>query len=149
MKLILASQSPGRAALLKGTGYRFRQIPSRVHEPGPMAGAPLERHVLELAILKAMTVARRHPDAIVIGADTALIHGRQIIGKPGSLASACRMLEQLGGRVCRTGFNLCRHCRAYRWRPGYRHWPSDAITRKDPVASHETITFFTKITPIS
>jgi len=107
MKLILASQSRGRAALLKGAGYRFRQIPSRVSEPGPTAGAPLERHVLELAILKAMAVARRHPDAIVIGADTALIHGRQIIGKPGSLASACRMLEQLGGRRHRISSAAC------------------------------------------
>lgn len=105
--LILASQSAGRAALLKAAGYRFRQVPSRVIEPEPGAGAHLERHVLELAVLKAEAVARRFPKAIVIGADTALILGRRIIGKPESLAGACRMLEQLGGRRHRISSAAC------------------------------------------
>jgi septum formation protein len=107
MKLILASQSKGRAALLKSAGYRFRIIPSHVSEPDPAAGAPLEDHVLELAILKARAIAERHPEAIVIGADTALILGRHIIGKPESMAGACRMLEQLGGRRHRISSAAC------------------------------------------
>ena len=107
MKLILASQSKGRAALLKSAGYRFRIIPSRVNEPEPVAGAPLEDHVLELAVLKASAIAEQHPEAIVIGADTALILGRHIIGKPDSIADACRMLEQLGGRRHRISSAAC------------------------------------------
>ncbi len=98
MQLILASQSKGRAALLKAAGYRFRQIPSRIEEPPPPEGAPLEQYVLELAILKAKAIAEKHPNAIVIGADTALILGRNVIGKPGTLAAARRMLALLGGR---------------------------------------------------
>ena len=107
MKLILASQSKGRAALLKAAGYRFRIIPSRVSEPDPVAGAPLEHHVMELAVLKASAIAERYPQAIVIGADTALILGKHIIGKPESMAGACRMLEQLGGRRHRISSAAC------------------------------------------
>lgn len=107
MKLILASQSEGRAALLKGAGYRFRQIPSRIEEPEPENGAHLEHHVLELAILKAEAVAAKHPDAIVIGADTALILGRRIIGKPDTLANACRMLGELCGHTHRISSAAC------------------------------------------
>ena len=106
-QLILASQSNGRAALLKGAGYRFRQIPSRVEEPEPMEGAHLERHVLDLAILKARAVARRHPGAIVIGADTALIFGRKVIGKPATLEDARQMLASLGGRTHRISSAAC------------------------------------------
>lgn len=107
MDLILASQSKGRAALLKATGYRFQQIPSHVEEPEPPEGTHLERHVLELAILKAKAVAARHPASIVIGADTALIHGRHIIGKPETLAEARRMLASLGGRQHRISSAAC------------------------------------------
>jgi septum formation protein len=107
MKLILASQSAGRAALLKGAGYRFRQVPSRVEEPEPMEGTHLERYVLELAVLKAKAVAERFPEAMVIGADTALILGRQVIGKPDTLADARRMLTELGGRSHRISSAAC------------------------------------------
>lgn len=107
MNVILASQSKGRAALLAGAGYRFRQIPSLVDEPEPAEGAHLERHVLELAILKAEAVAALHPDAIVIGADTALILGRRIIGKPDTLADARLMLGKLCGRTHRISSAAC------------------------------------------
>lgn len=105
--LILASQSKGRAALLTAAGYRFRQIPSEVEEPAPGAGIPLEFHVLELARLKAEAVARRYPNAVVIGADTALILGRRVIGKPASLAGAARMLGQLCGHTHRISSAAC------------------------------------------
>lgn len=101
MTLMLASQSAGRAALLRAAGYAFRQVPSGVEEPAPARGAHLERHVLELARLKAEAVARCHPGAIVIGADTALIAGRGIVGKPRDLDDAARMLEGLCGRTHR------------------------------------------------
>jgi len=107
MQLILASQSKGRAALLKAAGYRFRQIPSRIKEPPPPEGAPLEHYVLELAILKAKAIAEKYPDAVVIGADTALILGRNVIGKPKTLTDARRMLAALGGRKHRISSAVC------------------------------------------
>ncbi len=107
MQLILASQSQGRAALLKGAGLRFRQIPSHVLEPAPAKGENLERHVLTLACLKAEAIARQYPRAMVIGADTALILGNQIIGKPASLAEARAMLARLGRRPHRISSAAC------------------------------------------
>lgn len=107
MKLILASHSRGRAALLKAAGYAFEQIPSNIDEPEPAQGAHLERHVRQLAILKAQAIARLHPHAIVIGADTALILGQRILGKPANLADATRMLASLGGRTHRISSAAC------------------------------------------
>ena len=107
MDLILASQSKGRAALLRAAGYCFRQIPSRVEEPEPPEGSHLERYVLELAVLKATAVAVQYPDSMVIGADTALIHDRHIIGKPETPAEARRMLARLGGRRHRISSAAC------------------------------------------
>lgn len=107
MNLILASQSKGRAALLKAAGYCFRQIPSGAREPAPAKGENLERHVLALACLKAEAVARRYPRAVIIGADTALILGDHIIGKPESLAEARRMLSRLGRQPHRISSAAC------------------------------------------
>ena len=105
--LILASQSAGRAALLKAAGYHFRQVPSRVEEPAAAPGTCLEDHVLELAVLKAKAVAAQYPRAIVIGADTALAFGPRIIGKPATLAEARRMLRKLGGHRHRIASAAC------------------------------------------
>lgn len=107
MNLILASHSRGRAALLNAAGYAFRQIPSNAHEPAPPHGTHLDRYVVDLAILKAQTVAIRHPRATVIGADTALIFDRTIIGKPATLAGAARMLAGLTGRTHRISSAAC------------------------------------------
>lgn len=107
MKLILASRSRGRAALLKASGYVFDQIPSDIEEPAPHDGAHLERYVRQLAVAKAKAVARRHPRAIVVGADTALILGRRILGKPASMADATRMLAALAGRTHRISSAAC------------------------------------------
>ena len=105
--LILASQSKGRAALLRSAGYAFHQIPAPIDEPAPPAGGHLDRYVLKLACLKAEAVAEAFPRAIVIGADTALIIGKTIIGKPGTLKEACRMLALLGGRKHRISSAAC------------------------------------------
>jgi septum formation protein len=107
MNLILASQSQGRAALLKAAGLRFRQIPSQVVEPAPAKGENLERYVLMLACLKADAIARLYPNAIVIGADTALIQGHQIIGKPNNLTDARTMLAKLGRAPHRISSAAC------------------------------------------
>ena len=93
--------------MLKAAGYKFRQIPSQIEEPPPLEGAPLEQYVLELAILKAKAIAQKHPKAVVIGADTALMLGRHVIGKPSTLAAARRMLAALGGRKHRISSAAC------------------------------------------
>ncbi len=107
MKLILASHSQGRAALLKAAGYVFERVPSNLDEPDPPKGTHLEDHVEQLAEAKAAAVAKLYPQAVVIGADTALILGRNILGKPINLADATRMLMSLGGRTHRISSAAC------------------------------------------
>lgn len=107
MQLILASQSQARSSLLTAAGYTFLTVASHVEEPEPGIESQLEHHVLELAEMKAQAVATRHPGAIVIGADTALALGNRIIGKPGSLADAVRMLCRLSGRTHRISSAAC------------------------------------------
>lgn len=107
MSLILASHSAGRAALLRAAGYRFRQIPSDIHEPDAPHGAHLERYVMGLACAKAAAVADRFPDAIVIGADTALIFHRTVIGKPRSIGEAAAILTRLSGHTHRISSAAC------------------------------------------
>lgn len=105
--LILASKSPARAALLAAAGYVFRQVPSAVDEPAPGPNVALERYVQVLARLKAEAVAQRYPRAVVIGADTALMRGHDIIGKPDSLVDAVAMLAGLCGRTHRISSAVC------------------------------------------
>ncbi|MBI4376466.1 MAG: septum formation protein Maf [Elusimicrobia bacterium] len=94
--LILASASPQRRRLLKKLGRRFRVIPSRVSEKS--AQRDPRRVALELALRKARAVSRRHPRALVLGADTIVVCRGKIIGKPKSLSHARRILKELNGR---------------------------------------------------
>ena len=105
-RLILASQSSGRARLLRGAGYRFRQVASHADETVP-GTLDLESAVRELARRKAAAVAAQFPRCWVIGSDTALDLNGRIIGKASSLADAERMLGQLCGRTHRISTGVC------------------------------------------
>ena len=94
--LILASQSPQRLKLLKKLRVPFRVVPARVSE-NYREKNPLSL-VLRLALRKASHVARRHPDALVLGADTVVACRGRILLKPRSAADARRMLSILNGR---------------------------------------------------
>ena len=69
--LILASASPRRRVLLRRLRLPFRILPSRVSEVS-REKVP-KRLVVQLALRKARDVARRHPQAIVLGADTLVV----------------------------------------------------------------------------
>lgn len=56
-------------------------------------------HALRLATEKGLAVAARHPDALVIAADTIVVLDGRIFGKPVDEADACRMLRALSGRT--------------------------------------------------
>jgi septum formation protein len=62
---------------------------------------------LHNAQLKARDVASRHPDAMVIGADTIVVLGDAVFGKPGDTVEACRMLRELCGRNHRVITGVC------------------------------------------
>lgn len=101
--ILLASTSPRRAALLALHGVPFVQI-------APPDGAEelldaLSKHAQppmlakHRAFAKAMgVVGNVPPDAIVLGADTVVYAGGEILGKPKDMAAARRMLRKLSGR---------------------------------------------------
>ncbi|HLS91098.1 MAG TPA: Maf family protein [Limnochordia bacterium] len=107
-KIILASASPRRRALLADLNLAFDVEPAPFDEASVNASVP-EELVMALARGKARAVAKRHPDALVIGADTAVIIDGEVLGKPRDVQDAHRMLRRLAGRTHRvlTGVALC------------------------------------------
>ena len=96
-KLILASASPRRAEILRDAGYAFSVVSSAIDET-PIPGEPAETMVQRLADAKAELVAARSVGpAIVIAADTAVLVGTQILGKPRTTMDARHMLQSLSG----------------------------------------------------
>ena len=98
MKLILASGSPRRRELLEKLNVPFEVIVSECDETLP-EGIPAESAAEMLAVRKAAAVAKLHPDAVVIGADTTVILDDEILGKPADKADCKRMLNALSGRM--------------------------------------------------
>ncbi len=95
--LVLASASPRRVALLRQV-----EVPFTVLDPGPdhpWPGRAEPRHgTRALALEKARAVAARRPDALVVGADTVVVLGGEVLGKPTSAREAADMLRRLSGR---------------------------------------------------
>jgi septum formation protein len=108
-RLVLASASPRRAALLAAAGFEFAVDTADVDE-APHPHEPPDQYVRRLAIAKAAGVAARHPGALVLGADTTVAVDGDILGKPADAADAARMLRRLAGRAHRvhTGVALAR-----------------------------------------
>lgn len=92
--LILASSSPRRAKLLKDAGLDFIVVPSHLEEFVDEKYKPAEL-VLELAKQKALSVAAKYPNDVIIGADTIVVFEDQVLGKPRDEEDAYRMLRLL------------------------------------------------------
>jgi septum formation protein len=105
--IILASASPRRAEILKMIGLDFAVRPSDIDENNAAMLPPAE-YALDLAKRKARTVAVEVTSGLVIGADTIVVLGNEILGKPSSKDEACEMLRRLAGRTHRvfTAFAL-------------------------------------------
>jgi septum formation protein len=91
---ILASQSPRRRVLLEQVGLDFRVHVSPADEHTDELLSPRET-ARALARKKARPVATDHPSALVLAADTVVIHEDELLGKPSSPAHARRMLDRL------------------------------------------------------
>ena len=103
-RLVLASRSASRSALLAGAGLDFDTEASRVderavEEPLLAAGADPAAIALHLAEAKAEDVARRRSTDLVLGADQTLGLGRERFVKPESVAEARDHLLHLRGRT--------------------------------------------------
>jgi septum formation protein len=97
LQIILASASPRRQELLRQVGLSFVVEPSHVNEQVSEPMAP-EKLVEHLALIKAREVAARHPESIVLGADTIVVVDGQVLGKPADRSEAIAMLERLADR---------------------------------------------------
>jgi septum formation protein len=96
-KLILASASPRRAAILTALGLEFEILPSDAPEDW-IEGEPPADYVVRIARTKAAAVADRLESGLVIAADTAVVVDGHPLGKPRDEADAVRMLKLLSGR---------------------------------------------------
>ncbi len=96
-RLILASASPRRRELLAQLGVPFEVVVADVTEHEDPATDPRVM-VAHNAALKADWVAARHPDAVVLGADTTVFLDGRAINKPRDLDEARSMLRRLSGR---------------------------------------------------
>jgi septum formation protein len=94
--LVLASRSPQRRAILEQLGIAFEVLPADVVER--MHGDPVEVARAN-ALAKAVAVARRRPEAVVLGVDTIVVVDGEILGKPSGEADAERTLKRLAGRT--------------------------------------------------
>ena len=114
--LILASASPRRAELLGQLKLKFKIVPSDATEVFDEQLSPQELCQLN-AHRKARAVAKKIPDALVLGADTLVFLGREIFGKPRNLDEARQMLSKLQGRTHQVVTGVClMHLRAHRER---------------------------------
>ena len=95
--LVLASKSPRRRDLLTAAGIHCDVVEIEVEETVQRLEPPGE-HVRRLAREKAEAGFALRPDAIVLGADTIVVVGSEIMGKPKDSADATRMLRILSGR---------------------------------------------------
>ncbi len=96
-QIILASASPRRQALLKQLGFKFKTVKSDFVEVLDQSVKP-SFLVKKLALGKALKVAARFKNSIVIGADTFIVCDGQIMGKAHNNKQAREMLSKLSGR---------------------------------------------------
>jgi len=98
-RLVLASASPRRSALLSQIGLTFEVRPSDIVEPphNTHSNNPASEVTQKLALLKATAVAQHFDDALIIGADTLVSLDGELLGKPTDDADAFKMLTHLSG----------------------------------------------------
>jgi septum formation protein len=94
--LVLASASPRRRFLLELVGFEFEVVEPSVNEDDHADEDPVT-HVLRLSDLKARSVARGLDSGLVVGGDTIVVLGEEILGKPRDENEAFGMLRRICG----------------------------------------------------
>ena len=97
LMLVLASASPRRQELLRNAAIAFVVQAANVDE-SPLAGESAKDCAERLAREKALAVWRMRPHDVVLGADTVVVVGDSILGKPIDATDAGHMLRMLSGR---------------------------------------------------
>jgi septum formation protein len=142
--LILASASQRRSELLRQLGVDFTVVPSdasEIHDEQLTA-----REISQLnAYRKARAVAKKFPDALVLGADTLVYLGTTLLGKPPDLENAYRMLKQLSGQTHEVVTAVCLlHLRTHRQK---LFFDSTSVTFR-PLNATEIRRYLSKVDPL-
>ena len=98
MRLVLASSSPYRRALLQRLQLPFDWANPAIDE-SPHPGEDIDTLVRRLAVAKARALGPDWPNRLIIGSDQACQIGNDILGKPGALAPARRQLQACSGQT--------------------------------------------------
>ena len=95
-KIILASQSPRRAEILRMIGVSFKVEPSNIHEK---INQKIKQNEIPINLSKAKAekISHKYPDKIIIGADTIVVFNKKIFGKPKDKNESKKMLKALSG----------------------------------------------------
>lgn len=104
--VVLASQSPRRRELLSRCGYPFITDSADIDETLDLNLA-VQLAVEHLAIRKAQAVETKHPEAIIITADTVVVLNEKIYGKPINNIDAFNMLKELSGQTHQVMTSMC------------------------------------------
>ena len=100
MKIILATASPRRLSLLRDIGLNPQVIAAHIDENSIPGNSPEEK-ARHCALAKALAVADQVEEGLIIGADTVVVLGDEVLGKPASKEEAKEMLACLSGRTHR------------------------------------------------
>ena len=95
-KIILASQSPRRAEILRMIGVNFKVESSNIHED---INQKIKQNEIPINLSKAKAekISHKYPDKIIIGADTIVVFNKKIFGKPKDKNESKKMLKALSG----------------------------------------------------
>lgn len=96
-QLILASASPRRSEILNAVGWKFEKQIADLDETELENENPAD-YVVRLAREKALAIAEKIENGLILGADTTVVIENEIIGKPNDLMDAAAMLGKLSGR---------------------------------------------------
>jgi len=96
-RIILASRSPARRALMKELGVPFECHSTEIFEDMSAKHDPVEL-AMHLAAQKAEAAALKYTDAIIIGVDTFIIIGKEKIGKPETVEEAKKIIGAMSGK---------------------------------------------------
>jgi septum formation protein len=136
--LILASASPRRRQLLAEAGYSFEVDPSAVAEPDPASETSPAEYAAHLAWRKAMAVAGRRKNGLILAADTVCAVDGIILNKPLDRADAERMIRLQEGHDTDVITGLCLY------RAGRDEWigaVEASIVRFKPLSELERTTY--------
>lgn len=99
-RVLLASESPRRRELMMMSDIPFSCTSSYIEEH-LATDCPIEEAVMQLADQKAQAAFTRYPEEFIIGADTVVVLGDQVLGKPADSEDSKRMLRLLSGKTHR------------------------------------------------